>query len=70
MVTVTEVVGMEGNVVTLQDIFVFEKQGITKEGKVKGRFRATGIRPVSADKLEVAGIKIPDNLFSAEKYYE
>ena len=70
VVTVTEVVGMEGNVVTLQDIFVFEKQGITKEGKVKGRFRATGIRPVSADKLEVAGIKIPDNLFSAEKYYE
>jgi pilus assembly protein CpaF len=70
VVSVNEVVGMEGNVITLQDIFVYEKLGITKEGKVLGRFRATGIRPVSADRVEIAGIKIPDNLFSAEKVYE
>ena len=70
IVSISEVVGMEGDVITLQDIFVFEKQGIGKDGKVVGRFKATGIRPVSADKLEIAGIKIPADLFSAEKVYE
>jgi pilus assembly protein CpaF len=70
VVAICEVVGMEGNVITLQDIFVFEKQGIDKDGKVLGRFRATGIRPVSADRLELAGIKLPRDLFSAEKVYE
>lgn len=70
VVSICEVVGMEGNVITLQDIFVYEKKGISKDGKVIGRFRATGIRPGAADRLEIAGIKIPDDLFSAEKVYE
>ncbi|MEN8135414.1 MAG: CpaF family protein [Thermodesulfobacteriota bacterium] len=70
VVSISELVGMEGNVITLQDIFVFEKRGIDKEGKVLGRFRATGIRPNCADKLEMAGIKIPDDLFSPDKVYE
>ncbi|MDA3971054.1 MAG: CpaF family protein [Desulfobulbaceae bacterium] len=70
IVSVSELVGMEGNVITIQDIFIFEKKGIGKEGKVLGRFRATGIRPNCADKLELAGIKIPDDLFSPDKVYE
>jgi pilus assembly protein CpaF len=70
VVSICEVVGMEGNVITLQDIFVYEKQGIGSDGKVLGRYRATGIRPVAADKLQLAGIKIPADLFSAEKVYE
>jgi len=70
IVSISEVVGMESNVITLQDIFVFEKRGINKEGKVIGRFKATGIRPNCADRLELAGIKIPDDLFSPEKVYE
>src|ERR1051326_1972408 len=41
----TEVVGMEGDLITMQDIFVFEKTGVTEQGRVTGRFRATGIRP-------------------------
>jgi pilus assembly protein CpaF len=62
--SITEVVGMEGQIITLQDIFVFDKQGIDKNGKVVGRFRATGIRPKFAEKLEVAGIEVPEALFN------
>lgn len=68
--SVSEVVGMEGNVITLQEIFTYEKKGINKEGKIQGRFRATGIRPKFAERLELAGIEIPDDLFSPNKFYE
>lgn len=67
---VSEVVGMEGDIITLQDIFIFEKRGIDKNGKVLGRFRATGIRPKFAEKLELAGLEVPEDLFSTNKYYE
>jgi pilus assembly protein CpaF len=67
---ISEVVGMEGDVITLQDIFVFEKIGIDKNGKVLGRFRATGIRPKFADRLEVAGVDVPEDLFFSHKYFE
>src|SRR5450759_5253560 len=49
---ITEVVGMEQDIITLQDIFLFEKTGITESGKVRGRFRATGIRPKFYDRLK------------------
>lgn len=68
--SIAEVVGMEGEVITLQDIFVFERQGIDANGKVVGRFRATGIRPKFADKLEIAGVDVPEDLFFAHKYFE
>ncbi len=68
--SISEVVGMEGDVITLQDIFVFEKMGIDKNGKVLGRFRATGIRPKFADRLEVAGIEVPEDLFFSHKHFE
>ncbi|PLX86254.1 MAG: pilus assembly protein CpaF [Desulfuromonas sp.] len=67
---ISEVVGMEGEVITLQDIFVFEKKGVDKDGKVLGRFMATGIRPKFADRLELAGIEVPEDLFSIDRYYE
>ncbi len=60
---ITEVTGMEGEVVTLQDIFVFEKRGMTPEGKVVGRFAATGIRPKFYEKLLAAGIRLRPDLF-------
>ncbi len=60
---VTEVTGMEGEVVTLQDIFVFEKRGLTPEGQVIGRFAATGIRPKFYEKLLAAGIRLRPDLF-------
>ena len=63
VVNVTEVTGMEGDVVTLQDIFVFEKRGLNAEGHVVGRFAATGIRPKFYEKLLAAGIRLRPDLF-------
>ena len=61
--SITEVTGMEGEVVTLQDLFVFEKRGVNQEGKVMGRFSATGIRPKFSEKLLAAGIVLSPALF-------
>lgn len=60
---VTEVTGMEGDVVTLQDIFVFEKRGLTPEGRVVGRLAATGIRPKFYEKILSAGLRLRADLF-------
>lgn len=59
----TEVLGMEGDTVTLQDLFVFEAMGMDERNKVKGSFRATGIRPKFLDKLTAAGIHLPNDVF-------
>jgi pilus assembly protein CpaF len=63
VINITEVTGMEGEIVTLQDIFVFEKRGVSPEGKVLGRFAATGIRPKFYERLLAAGIRLPADLF-------
>ncbi len=63
VINVTEVTGIETDVVTLQDIFVFEKLGVSPEGKVIGRFGATGILPKFNDKLIAAGIRLPSAIF-------
>jgi len=60
---ITEVVGMEQDIITLQDIFLFEKTGISEAGKVLGRFRATGIRPKFYERLKSAGITLPQQMF-------
>ena len=60
---ITECVGMEGEQVTMQDIFVFERTGLTEQGRVTGRFRATGIRPKFYDKLRASGLQIPTSVF-------
>jgi pilus assembly protein CpaF len=63
IINVTEVTGMEVDMVTLQDIFVFEKRGVSPDGRVLGRFAATGIRPKFYEKLLSAGIRLPADLF-------
>jgi pilus assembly protein CpaF len=63
VINITEVTGIETDVVTLQDIFVFEKLGVSPEGKVMGRFAATGILPKFNDKLIAAGICLPSDMF-------
>ena len=60
---VSEVVGMEGEVITMQDIFMYERQGTAESGKVMGRYKATGIRPKFADRLQAYGIKVGALLF-------
>jgi pilus assembly protein CpaF len=56
---------MEGEVVTLQDLFVFEKGGISMEGRVQGRFSATGIRPKFYEKIQAMGLRLPAELFES-----
>jgi pilus assembly protein CpaF len=64
IVNISEIVGMEGEVITMQDLFVFEREGIDADGNVSGRFRATGIRPRCADRLQQYGIDLAGTLFS------
>jgi pilus assembly protein CpaF len=61
--SISEITGMEGDVITMQEIFVFEKRGVTAEGKVIGRFRATGIRPKCSDRLQAAGVRLAPSMF-------
>jgi pilus assembly protein CpaF len=67
VVTVSEVTGMEGDVVVMQDIFVFEKRGVDRDGKVLGEFRATGVRPKFLDAVHAAGIHLGANVFAYRK---
>ena len=64
IVNITEVQGMEGDVIVMQDIFVFEQTAVV-EGKIEGRLRPTGIRPKFVEKFEVAGIHLPPNVFGS-----
>ena len=64
---ITELTGMEGEVITMQDIFLFEKTGLRQDGKVCGRFRATGIRPKCSDRLAQSGFRLPADMFEHTK---
>jgi pilus assembly protein CpaF len=61
--SISEITGMEGDVITMQEIFVFEKVGVTQDGKVIGRFRATGVRPKCCERLKASGIHLPPDMF-------
>jgi pilus assembly protein CpaF len=61
--SVSEITGMEGDVITMQEIFKFEKAGIGQDGRVVGRFMATGVRPKVCDRLRAAGVQIRPDLF-------
>ena len=63
VVTVAEITGMEGDIVTMQDIFVFQKRGIRENGEVLGEFVPTGVRPKFAERLLVSGIQFPMSMF-------
>jgi pilus assembly protein CpaF len=64
---ISEITGMEGDVITTQDIFVFERTGIGPGGKVLGRFRATGIRPKCNDRIAAAGMPLRADMFEHVK---
>src|SRR5436309_10058434 len=65
---ITELTGMEGDVITLQDLFVFERTGMSADKKVCGRFRATGIRPKCSERLAASGIHLPAEMFEQVQY--
>ena len=61
--SISEITGMEGEVITMQEIFCFEKIGVTQDGKVIGRFRATGVRPKVCERLKASGVHMPADMF-------
>ncbi len=66
----TEITGMEEDIVSMQDVFLFEKQGISQDGRVMGTFTATGIRPKFADRLKASGIDVPASIFGHSLYVQ
>ena len=68
--SIQEITGMEGDVITMQEIFTFRQTGVEAGGKVIGHFQATGIRPKFADKLRNQGIDLPDSMYDPSKRYE
>ncbi len=65
VITVSEVLGMEGDVIAMQDIFVFERRGIDENGKVKGTFRGTGLKPKFSERLLTGGFHLRPGLFDS-----
>ncbi|MGD8801341.1 MAG: CpaF family protein [Desulfobacterales bacterium] len=70
LISVQEITGMEGNIITMQEIFSFHQTHIDPEGNVKGRFKFHGVRPKFIEKFKVAGIPVSQDLFDPEKYTE
>jgi pilus assembly protein CpaF len=66
IMNIGEITGMEGEVVTMQDIFIFERKGIDEQGKVRGAFKATGIRPKFSERLAAYGQRLRPSLFDFE----
>jgi pilus assembly protein CpaF len=66
IVSVAEITGMEGDVVTMQDIYIFRKRGIRENGEVVGSYVPTGIRPKFSERLLVAGIQLPMSMFEVQ----
>lgn len=68
--SIQEITGMEGEVVTLQELFTFEQTGLHPNGRVRGRFRSTGVRPKFVERLQSRGIALSADLFDPTKVYE
>jgi pilus assembly protein CpaF len=64
--SVSEITGMEGDVITMQEIFRFDKLGLGAEGKVQGRFVATGVRPKVCERLRASGIQLAPEMFDGQ----
>ncbi len=60
---ISEITGMEGEMITIQDVFIYERKGIDQNGRVIGRFRPTGVRPRFAERLKVYGMQLPRSFF-------
>ena len=70
LVSLQEITGMEGNIITMQEIFSFQQTKIDPEGQVKGRFRYHGVRPKFIEKFKVSGISVSQDLFDPSKFVE
>ena len=70
LTSLAEVTGMEGDVVTINEVFSFQQSGVDAQGKVRGRFAATGLRPKFMQKFEILGLFVPPDLFNPNRIYE
>jgi pilus assembly protein CpaF len=70
LVSFQEITGMEGEVITMQEIFAFEQRGVAADSRVKGAFLARGIRPKFASKFEAKGIRLPETIFNPRNVVE
>ena len=70
MVSIQEVTGMEGEMITMQEIFAFKQTGVAADGAVQGHFHATGIRPKFVERIRSHGVQIRDELFDPSRIYE
>ena len=68
--SIQEITGMEGEVVTMQEIFTFKQTGVSDEGEVQGYFQATGVRPKFTERLRSFGVMLPDAMFDPAKRYQ
>jgi len=66
VISISEVTGMDAESIMMQDVFVFERRGVDESGKVRGTFRATGVRPLFADRLATAGARLRPALFESK----
>ena len=70
VVSLQEITGMEGEIISMQEIFRFEQRGVDPDGKVIGRFSATGVRPRFADRLRMFGVPVPEDTFDPDRIFE
>ncbi len=70
VVSMQEITGMEGEIISMQEIFRFEQSGVDTDGKVKGRFSATGVRPRFADRLKMFGVPVPEDTFDPDRIFD
>jgi pilus assembly protein CpaF len=69
LVSMQEITGMEGDIISMQEIFRFEQTGIDAEGKVQGQFGATGVRPRFAERLKMFGASVPEDTFDPDRIF-
>jgi pilus assembly protein CpaF len=68
--SIQEITGMEGDVITMQEIFTYKQTGVNTEGAVQGYFQASGVRPKFAERLRAFGVGLPDTMFDPGKIYQ
>ncbi|BCZ85705.1 type II/IV secretion system-related protein (plasmid) [Paraburkholderia terrae] len=67
--SISEITGMEGDIINMQEIFTFKRSGVDKDGKVCGHFCATGVRPKFSERLQAFGVAVPDTLYDPTRHY-
>jgi len=69
LVSMQEITGMEGEIISMQEIFTFQQTGVDNDGNVQGQFSATGVRPRFADRLKMYGVPVPEDTFDPDRIF-